>query len=160
MAWALTQTCWPQVLAPLFLLCILTGIFVKAWRVRALFLPASGIAAWRAADALQRVFARPRRSDWLIRHEHAFSFPSSHAAISTAFYLTAAILIARSRLPSTARYALSTLLVLLWAGILWSRLSLAAHYPTDIAGGVLLGAAVALALGAAVRGVAGRAAVH
>jgi undecaprenyl-diphosphatase len=153
-AWAFTNAGWAQVLGPLYAICIAVAVRVRAWRARMLYLVTVALAALGSADALQRLFARPRRLDWLIRHEHACSYPSSHAAISTAFYFLAALLIARSELKAPVRYASCTVLILMWLGILWSRLALAAHYPTDIAGGIALGLALALA-GAAIAGLAG-----
>jgi len=58
-------------------------------------------------------------------------------------------------LPKGVRYTGFAVLALLWAGICWSRLSLAAHYPTDVAGGIMLGGAIAL-IGAAVVRLAGK----
>lgn len=150
-AWAFTNAGWPQVLGPLYAICLAIAIFVRSWRVRASYLLASGLLAWRAADGLQKLFARPRRLDWLIRHEHAYSYPSSHATISTAFYLLAAVIVIRSELPKPVRYPLCAALAAIWLGILWSRLALAAHYPTDVIGGVCLGGAIALLLTAVVR---------
>ncbi len=154
-AWALTNCGWPQVLAPLYAACIAVAIWIRAWRTRMVYLIAVALTAWVAADRLQVFFARPRRLDWLIRHETAFSYPSSHAAISTAFYLVAAVLLLCSESSARVRYPAFVALTAVWLGILWSRLSLAAHYPTDVAGGVALGAAIAL-LGAAVVRLAGK----
>ncbi|MFN2449956.1 MAG: phosphatase PAP2 family protein [Candidatus Baltobacteraceae bacterium] len=155
LAWAFTNCGWVQVLGPLYLACIFIAVRFPAWRARMVYLIASGLLSWLAADRFQHVFARPRRSDWLLRHEHAFSYPSSHASTSTGFYLLAAVLVLRSDLPPNARYAGFAALTAMWLGICWSRLSLAAHYPTDVAGGVILGAAIAL-LGAAVVRLAGK----
>ncbi len=121
-----------------------------------LYLVGTALVAWGCADELQRLFARPRRLDWLIRHEHAFSYPSSHATISTAFYLLAAILVLRSNLPPAVRYSGFAVLAIMWLGILWSRLALAAHYPTDVIGGVCLGLVLALFGAAIVRATGGR----
>lgn len=156
LAWAFTNAGWPQVLAPLYLSCIAIAVFIRGWRLRMIYLVAVALTAWGAADGFQRFFARPRRLDWLIRHEHAFSYPSSHAAISTAFYLSAGVLVFRSELPQAARYGGFLILTLMWLGILWSRLALAAHYPTDIAGGVCLGLVLCLAGAAIVRAGGGR----
>jgi undecaprenyl-diphosphatase len=147
-AWAFTNAGYAKVLAPLYALCVVIAIFSRPWRSRALYALVSGLLAWGAADGLQRLFARPRRTDWLIRHEHAFSYPSSHATISTAFYLLAGVLILRSELPRWLRYVAFAVLGALWFGILWSRVALAAHYASDVIGGVCLGMVIAL-LGAA-----------
>lgn len=153
-AWAFTNAGWGQILGPLYAFCLVIAARFQTWRVRMLYLIVVALAAWGLADYLQRFFARPRRLDWLIRHEHAFSYPSSHAAISTAFYFLAAVLIARSELKPPMRLATGSVLIVMWLGILWSRLALAAHYPTDVAGGVALGLVLALA-GAAILGLAG-----
>ncbi len=155
-AWAFTNAGWAQVLAPLYAICLAVAVFVKRWRVRMLYLVITALVAWGSADGFQRFFARPRRLDWLIRHEHAFSYPSSHATISTAFYLLAGVLIFRSNLPEALRYVSFVVLAVMWLGILWSRLALAAHYPTDVIGGVCLGLALALAGAAIVRATGGR----
>ena len=159
LAWAFTNCGWIQVLGPLFVIAIVIAIRYRAWSVRMAYLMCSCLITWGVTDWLQRAFARPRRSDWLIRHEHAFSYPSSHASTSTAFYLLAGVLLLTSELPARIRYLGFAAGVFMWAGICWSRLSLAAHYPTDVAGGILLGAAIAL-LGAAVVRLAGKTAVR
>ena len=151
LAWAFTNAGWPRVLGPLFAGTLAIAIFIRRWRVRAVYLLLCGLLAWRAADGLQKFFARPRRLDWLMKHELASSYPSSHATISTAFYLLAAVLIARSELPASLRYPLSAALAVMWLGILWSRLALAAHYPTDVIGGVCLGGVIVLLASAVLR---------
>jgi membrane-associated phospholipid phosphatase len=155
-AWAFTNAGWPAVLGPLYAASIAVAIFVRPWRVRAVYLVSVALVAWGCADAFQRLFARPRRLDWLIRHEHAFSYPSSHAAISTAFYFLAAVLLLRSELRPWIRYCSFAILIAMWLGILWSRLALAAHYPTDVIAGTCLGVALALLGAAFVRLTGGR----
>lgn len=147
LAIAFTASCYAYVLAPLCIVLLVAAWRVPAWRWRAVLLVVALLLAWQGADLFQHLFARPRRLDWVWKHETAFSYPSSHAAIATAVYLTLAVLIARSALRYKA--AACTALVLLWAGILWSRLALGAHYPTDLLGGILWGTAVVLALAAA-----------
>lgn len=154
-AWALTNCGWVQVLGPLFIIAIYIAFRFAAWRTRMIYLMLSCLVTWGVTDWMQRVWARPRREDWLIRHEHAFSYPSSHASTSTAFYLLAGVLILTSDLPKAVRYTGFVVLAMLWLGICWSRLSLAAHYPTDVAGGILLGGAIAL-IGSAVVRLAGK----
>lgn len=159
LAWIFTNFGWIQALGPLFVIAIVVAIRFAQWRVRMIYLMCSCLVTWGVTDALQRYFARPRRTDWLWRHEHAFSYPSSHASTSTAFYLLAGILILTSDLPRVARVFGFLLLSAIWLGICWSRLALGAHYPTDVAGGIMLGAAIALA-GAAVVRLAGKTAAR
>ena len=94
------------------------------------------------ADFFQHAFARPRRLDWVVKHETAFSYPSSHAAIAVGFYLLWAEFVRRSDLPSRVRGPLALLLAAVAVGILWSRLALGAHYVTDLFGGALWALAV------------------
>jgi membrane-associated phospholipid phosphatase len=139
-AWWLTWCCYLYVLAPVCLMLIIVASFSKKWRARTLFAILSLVVSWRGADALQKIFARPRRLDWVVKHETAFSFPSSHAAIVFGFYLVLAAFVWQSGL--RYRRAAATLIAVLGAGIIWSRLALGAHYLTDLLGGALLGVAV------------------
>lgn len=150
LAWAFTNMGWPAVLGPLFVVCILVAALNRGWRVRSLYVLAVTLACWGAADGFQRFFARPRRTDWILRHELAFSYPSSHATMATGFYLLWAFVILRSELRPALRYGAFALLTAVTVGILWSRLALGAHYPTDVIGGIALGATIA-ALFAAVK---------
>jgi undecaprenyl-diphosphatase len=155
-AWALTNAGYAYILAPLYAISILVGIMYPRWRLRALVILAVALVAWGAADQFQHFFARPRRDDWLIRHEHAFSYPSSHAAICTGFYFFWGLALLRSRLASWLRIGAFMLLAALTLGIIWSRLALGAHYPTDVIGGTLLGLVIILLADALVRTAGGR----
>jgi membrane-associated phospholipid phosphatase len=57
--------------------------------------------------------------------------------------------VATSALPRGVRVPLASALALWGCAVIWSRLALGAHWPTDLIGGVLFGIAV-LAVGAAV----------
>lgn len=135
---------WGYVLGPLYLALIALAIFRREWRVPALFAVAIALICWGTATGFQHFFARPRRLDWLIRKEPAFSYPSSHAAICTGFYFLCGFLALRSRLAAWLRYTLFVVLTLLTVAIIWSRIELAAHNITDVIGGVLLAAAIIL----------------
>jgi undecaprenyl-diphosphatase len=155
-AWFLTNLGYAYVLAPLYAFCIVVAIVNPRWRVPALLVIAVALICWGAADGFQHYFARPRRADWLIRREHAFSYPSSHAAICTGFYFLWGLVLLRSSLEKWLRVSAFTLLALLTLGIIWSRLALAAHYPTDVLGGTLLGLVLILLANALVRTAGGR----
>jgi membrane-associated phospholipid phosphatase len=139
LAWAFTNAGYAYVLAPLYFLCLVVAIVSPRWRLPALVVIAVALIAWGAADGFQHYFARPRRDDWLIRHEHAFSYPSSHAAICTAFYFFTGLVFLRSTLGMWVRISGFALLTALTLGIIWSRLALGAHYPSDVIGGTVLG---------------------
>jgi membrane-associated phospholipid phosphatase len=150
-AWALTNAGYAYILAPLYALCLLLAVFSPRWRLPALVMVATALVAWGAADHFQHYFARPRRDDWLIRHEHAFSYPSSHAAICTAFYFYWGLALLRSNARAWLRRIACALLTAFTAAIMWSRLALGAHYPTDVVGGAALGLALVLLAEALVR---------
>lgn len=153
-AWAITHAGYASVLGPLYGLLVLVAIVSARWRVPALFVVAISLACWGGADAFQHFFARPRRADWLVKHETAFSYPSSHAAISTGFYFLAGLLVFRASLPRWVRYGAVTILSAFTLAILWSRVELGAHFVTDVAGGVLLALALSCA-GAGILAAAG-----
>ena len=146
LAWWITWFGFFQVLLPVGVATAIIAIAVPAWRSRLTFAILSLLIAWRGTDAWQHFFARPRRSDWVIKHELSFSYPSSHATIAIAFYIVLAIFVARGALPGRAW--LAPLLALLALAIMWSRLALGAHYLTDIVGGVLWGCTIVATLAA------------
>jgi undecaprenyl-diphosphatase len=86
-----------------------------------------------------------------LAHVASASFPSGHATQSTALYLSLllAFLALRPRRVAAATAALAVAVLIL--GIAFSRLYLAVHYPTDVAAGMLLGAACALLAGTVLR---------
>ncbi len=144
-AWWLTWGCYPQWLIPLGIVLVLLALRFADWRGRIAFSLAMLLLCWRGADLFQRIYARPRRLDWVVRHETSFSFPSSHAAISTGFYLLWAVMLLASELPRGPRMAAATALGLLTAAIFWARLALGAHYLSDLAGGALLAVGIVAA---------------
>ena len=105
---------------------------------------ARGLVAYGAASALANgpakwVARRDRPSGMLLKglprvggQPKTSSFPSSHTAAATAFALAAS-----AELPAAA-----PLLCALGATVALSRVIAVRHFPTDVAGGVILGAAV------------------
>src|SRR5262249_24723512 len=99
---------------------------------------AAGAEIW--LEVLKRIFGRPRPTlvPYLVDFS-GLSFPSGHALVATATYLTlAAVLCAhmqerRGRLVIRSICAASVTLVAI------SRMYLGVHYPSDVAAGVLLG---------------------
>jgi membrane-associated phospholipid phosphatase len=138
-AWWVTWLCYGDVLIPIAAGLLIVAWFVPAWRSRILFSIAMLLLCWRGADFFQHVFARPRPLDWVVKHETAFSYPSSHAAIATGFYGLWAVMLYWSELSAGVRKTAGAALALLAVAICWSRLALGAHYVTDLIGGGLLG---------------------
>jgi membrane-associated phospholipid phosphatase len=151
-AWWLTWTCYPQALIAIGIVLLALAWRFGAWGSRILFSIASMIVCWRAADFFQRIFARPRPDQWFVKHETAFSYPSSHAAIALGFYGLWALLLYRSDLPKRVRVVASVALACLTIAVYWARLSLGAHYVTDLAGGALLAVGIVCAGAASLPG--------
>ena len=91
----------------------------------------SGIL-WVTLTALLLVFRKTRRVQLLIPHPDDFSFPSGHTAAS--FASVTALWLAGKKQWAMAALPVGVL-------IAFSRMYLCVHYPTDILGGVILGAA-------------------
>jgi len=139
-AWILTESClWP-VLVTFGVLALALAAVSRVWRARALFSAILTVVAWQTSDLLKALFARPRPAYWTFHHETSFSYSSGHALFATIVYGLWAYFVCRSSLPVALRYPLAALLTLWGLAVIWSRLALGAHYPTDLIGGVFLGA--------------------
>jgi len=144
-AWWLTWSCYVFALVPIAIALLIVAWRAPAWRARVIFSLIVLVLCWRGADLLQHVFARPRRLDWIVKHETAFSYPSSHAAIATGFYAMWGVMFYLSELRASTRKVVGTLFILLAVAICWARLALGAHYITDVVGGALLAVAIVAA---------------
>jgi undecaprenyl-diphosphatase len=71
-------------------------------------------------------------------HLLTFSFPSEHTTQAAGIYLTIALLLSKG-IASGRRRLVIALAVLMAMAVAWSRVYLGAHYPTDVAAGLLLG---------------------
>ena len=121
---------------------LVAGFVRRAWLGRSISAVALLIVAELTSDALKLVFHRPRPAHWLVTHETSFSYSSGHATNSFVFFGFWAYVALRSTLPVAMRTIVAIALFALSAAIGWSRLALGAHYPTDVLGGYLLGAAI------------------
>lgn len=90
-------------------------------------------------ESVKHVFRRARPDAWLIRQELGFSYPSGHAVTAVVFFGSWLVLALMTPAPGAVRVVAVTLLATWIVGIPWSRMALSAHYPTDIAGGLMLG---------------------
>jgi membrane-associated phospholipid phosphatase len=149
-----TESCYWYVLVAFGVAGIIVAVRAPAWRARIIAWLVTMVVFWQVSDALKNVFRRPRPEYWRIIHEPTFAYSSGHAMFATIVYGLWAWYVWHSDLPRPVRLIAAPLLVLWACGILWSRLALGAHYVTDLAGGVLLGAtalALASAIGMALR---------
>ncbi len=117
---------------------LLWMLWKKAWYEALYWLAAAGfavLAVWLFKYTLQ--IPRPIA---LYSGVNSYSFPSGHAALSTAIYGYLAMLSAQA-LPSRYRWLPYAVAMLLVVGISFSRLYLGAHWLADVLGGIGLGAA-------------------
>jgi membrane-associated phospholipid phosphatase len=122
----------------------------RAERVRAaVYLVGARLVELGLETYVKSLVARPRPS---VPHPLATatdaSFPSGHTAGTTVLCAAVLLLVqARSHRPQHQPMPWLVLAAtLVTAGVALSRVLLGVHYPTDVAGGVLLGIATALAL--------------
>ena len=125
------------------------GLYTLGRRRDAVFAVAT-LLGDAAAVVLKVVVARPR-PEAAFAQELTFSFPSGHATHTFIFYGYLIVVVAALPLSATWRRVMQVALVLLIALTGLSRVYLGAHWPSDVAGGWLLGALLLWALLAARR---------
>ena len=87
---------------------------------------------------LKDAFGRPRPDLWEHRGQYAWSsYPSGHAIVCTSVFFAIAFMFFRER-HWRWPFAVAAILMIV---ILYSRLYLGVHWPTDVAGGCLIGLA-------------------
>lgn len=139
-------------------LMTLFGLAGLAWllaigkRAEGALLGASMIGATLIESGLKHWIGRPRPAlvPHLVRVETT-SFPSGHAMVSAAVYLTLALMLASGVASRAGRVALVGFAVLLVVLIGLSRVFLGVHWPSDVLGGWCFGTVWALAVFAADR---------
>jgi undecaprenyl-diphosphatase len=131
------------VVFPLTLVCCAI-LLVRGRRWRALAVGLSTLGAVAIADLDKRLVGRPRPPVHHLDTVSSPSFPSGHAAQSTAFVLAMMIALGATDRPLWLKIAAATAGSLLVLCIAASRVYLGVHYPSDVAFGVLLGAAWSL----------------
>ncbi|GAC1414152.1 MAG: hypothetical protein NVSMB64_24370 [Candidatus Velthaea sp.] len=134
---------------PFGIVALGAGAFVKRWRGRATFSVVLLVAAWLISNELKNVFKRPRPEYWYYVHESSYAYSSGHATFAVVVYGLWSAFVFTSDLPAAVRFTLGPVLALWAVGIIWSRMALGAHYPSDLLGGILLGTAL-LALGSVI----------
>ena len=85
---------------------------------------------------LKDAFGRPRPELWEHRGQYAWSsYPSGHAIVCASVFFTIALMLFRER---GWRWPFSAAAIVMVV-ILYSRLYLGVHWPTDVVGGFLIG---------------------
>lgn len=135
-----------EVLQARWLNLAVLAVAVWAWRRgsggRAAWAVATLLVAWGAANLVKVLVARARPvvAD-AVAQAPGYSFPSGHTANATAAAGVTVVLLWPLLGPAgrTVAVAVAALLILVTAA---DRVLLGVHYPSDVVGGVLLGAAV------------------
>jgi len=141
----LTETGLFPVYATISVVLLIAGIVERRWLRAVLISILTLVAAWQVSDACKELFHRPRPNYWVLIHEPSWSYPSGHTTLVIAFYGFWTAVAWTSDLPLAAKRWIRIAFALFAIAIGWSRLALGAHYPTDLVGGYLLGAAMASA---------------
>lgn len=122
-------------------------------------LPVAALGGWAAHRAAKLAYRRPRPARRPgRRRKKSSSFPSGHTVAATALYGGGALALHRAGV--IGRAPATTIGVGMPALMGVSRVALDWHWATDVIGGWLLGAAVALAVGAGAERTRARAAVR
>lgn len=115
------------------------ALYLSGWRSlagRSLFAMVGAVAL---NNILKYSFQRPRPMPFFGIAPETFSYPSGHALYATTFYTVAAsiLLMLVRRIPIIYAAVAASLIILL---VGWSRIYLGVHYPSDVLGGMLVGA--------------------
>ncbi|GBD47495.1 phosphatase PAP2 family protein [Methylopila sp. Yamaguchi] len=124
---------------------VVVYLFITA-RTGAAWLVLASVAGGSVLSSVLKMgFARPRPElvDHLVNVSSA-SFPSGHAMLSAATYLTLGVLLARTEKRRSVRGFIFGVAVALTLVIGMSRVYLGVHYPTDVLAGWCMGASWAL----------------
>lgn len=93
---------------------------------------------------LKEIIARPRPDElgWL-DNASGFSYPSGHSLSISIFCCLIVLLVFLSKTKNFFKICIGILAILLMAWIMYSRIYLGVHYPSDVLGGFVLGATLA-----------------
>jgi undecaprenyl-diphosphatase len=126
--------------------CAVISLALVVLRRRHAAIVAIGVplGAFLTDTLLKLLFHRPRPLEAAIPLPSSYSFPSGHATVAAATYLTLGLLLADRLASRRAKTLCVTLGALLAVAIAGSRVYLGVHYPSDVVGGLVLGTAWAL----------------
>lgn len=142
LTWAMYATTQLGSAIPLIVLGTLVAWRLGPWKRVAVLLLVAAAGAEAIDQVLKLIFHRPRPEMFFgLAQPQTYSFPSGHAMSACCFYGMAAVLVT-ARVRSRGRRAAIWIVAALIAGAVGlSRVYLGAHYPTDVMGGYLAGAA-------------------
>jgi len=126
---------WRVLLPATALLFVLSRAARRHWWLWCAIMLASSLVE----HAFKVLVGRPRPSGF------SLGFPSGHTTAAATFAVVLIYIVTRERLTPAPRHGIQTLAVVLMVLVGWARIVLHAHWPTDVLGGVLLGAGCAAA---------------
>ncbi len=126
--------------------CVVIALALVVLRRRNATIVAIGVplAAFVTDTLLKLVFHRARPAGALIPLPPSFSFPSGHATVAAATYLTLGLLLSDEFASTRAKVLCVALSALVAVAIAGSRVYLGVHYLSDVVGGLVLGTVWAL----------------
>lgn len=124
------------------------ALLISGRRLAALTVGLSTFGAIAIENADKVIVNRPRPPVHHLQLVTSPSFPSGHATQSAAFYGAVALLLLAMRPRRALVLVAVAAMALLVAAIAVSRIYLGVHYPTDVAGGILLGGTWSLSVAA------------
>jgi undecaprenyl-diphosphatase len=140
-----------DVVAYPLVIALAAGLYALGrWRARAVWRREWGfflgvmIVGTLSGSIIKRLVGRPRPEEALrLVHETTASFPSGHSVYGAVLGGLVALIVGRAirGVPGWARWGVAVVCALFMAAIAASRVWLAAHYPTDVLGGICLGLA-------------------
>lgn len=137
--WAMLALPWLGTNLTVLPIIVVFALWLWRWRQRgelAVQLVIVSLGSLIMNAVLKDVFNRPRPALWEHRGQFAWaSYPSGHAIVCTAVYFTIALMLYRERAWRWPFVVAGTLAVI----VLYSRLYLGVHWPTDVLGGLLIG---------------------
>ncbi len=127
-------------------LLLLWWLFSRGPRLTAYSYAAAALSSWALYGLTKVVVQRPRPQviPHLSQDAGWYSYPSGHTMLAPLVFVVGAILWTRKWVRTEARVGAVLLAVSLCLAIAFSRVYLGAHYPTDVIGGLLLGAALSV----------------
>jgi undecaprenyl-diphosphatase len=139
LAWTNLGSTW---LVLLFAVVVGIVLAFRRWNYWLRRLVWSVPACMLSVEVVKHLFQRPRP---IVSHPllelATYSFPSGHAASATVLYGFLAILICSFTQKTICQTLIWSAAVALIASVAFTRIYLGVHYLTDVAGGVILGAA-------------------
>ena len=115
--------------------------FYRGRKMLAVNIGILGLSSIALLHGLKALFKRARPDTAVMEELSRYSFPSGHTMSAFIFCCIAGYLTWKTRLPMGVKVLITFLLTVFALSVGCSRIILGVHYPSDVAGGLALGAA-------------------